>query len=58
MYSITLKSILNDVQPIKGFIYESVKYSKAVSDTIEAEVVPRAGFSSAVQRLWPSLSHL
>ena len=27
MYSITLKSILNNVQPIKGFVYESVRYS-------------------------------
>jgi transposase len=43
MYSITLKSILNNVQPVKGFVYESVKYSAAVADTIEAVVVARAG---------------
>ena len=34
MYSITLKSILNKVQPIKGFVYEQVSYSTAVSYTI------------------------
>ncbi len=43
MYSITLKSILNKVQPIKGFVYEQVSYSTAVSDTIEVVVVPRTG---------------
>jgi len=43
MYSITLKSILNKVQPIKGFIYDRVTYSTAVPDTIEAVVVPRVG---------------
>jgi len=43
MYSITLKSILNKVQPVKGFVYQSVRYSSPVPDTIEAEVVPRRG---------------
>ena len=43
MYSITLKSILNDVQPIKGFRYESVKYSQNAPDSIEVTVVPRIG---------------
>lgn len=43
MYSITLKSILNQVQPINGFVYQSVKYSKAMPDTIETAVVPRQG---------------
>jgi transposase len=43
MYCISLKSILNDVQPIKGFVYESVTYSKVVTDTIEVAVIPRAG---------------
>jgi len=42
MYSITLKSILNEVQPIKGFRYDSITYSKAVPDAIEVLVVPRA----------------
>lgn len=41
MYSITLKSVLNKVQPIKGFVYESVQYSKVHPDTIEAVVFPR-----------------
>ena len=31
MYSITLKSILNKVQPIKGFVYESVKNSPSTA---------------------------
>jgi hypothetical protein len=43
MYSITLKSIPNKVQPIKGFVYERVSYSTVVSDTIEVVVVPRTG---------------
>jgi len=43
MYCITLKSLLNKVQPIKGFRYESVSYSKIHPDTIEAAVVPREG---------------
>jgi transposase len=43
MYSITVKSILNKVQPIKGFTYESVKYGTVKPDSIEAVVVPRIG---------------
>jgi transposase len=43
MSSITLKSILNKVQPVKGFVYEAVRYSTAMSETIEATVVPRQG---------------
>ena len=43
MYSITLKSILNKVQPVKGFIYESVTYSQVMPDAIEATVVARQG---------------
>jgi transposase len=31
------------VQPIKGFVYESVRYSAALPDTIEVAVVPRQG---------------
>ena len=58
MYSITLKSILNDVQPIKGFVYESVSYSTAVVGTIEVVVVPQTGFPTSVQWLWSSRSHL
>jgi transposase len=43
MYSLTLKSILNKVQPIKGFVYETVQYSKVLKDAIEIAVVPRIG---------------
>jgi len=43
MYSITLKAILNHVQPIKGFVYESVNFSKVVPNRIEAVVFPRLG---------------
>jgi len=43
MYSVTLKAILNRVQPIKGFVYESVRFSQVVPDTIEVAVVPRVG---------------
>ena len=60
MYSITLKSILNDVQPIKGFVYESVIYSTAVVDTIEVVVVPRQGSQprcSGCGRAGPTYDH-
>ena len=43
MYSLTLKSLLNKVQPIKGFVYESVRFSPIVPDAIEVAVVPRVG---------------
>ena len=43
MYSITLKSILNKVQPIKGFVYESVRFSEQVKDGIEVLVASRGG---------------
>ena len=43
MYSLTLKAIFNRVQPIKGFVYESVRFSQVVTDTIEVAVVPREG---------------
>jgi len=60
MYSITLKSILNDVQPIKGFVYESVRYSGAISDAIEVAVVPREGSRarcSGCGRACPAYDH-
>jgi transposase len=60
MYSITLKSILNDVQPIKGFVYESVIYSTAVVGTIEVVVVPRQGSQprcSGCGRAGPTYDH-
>jgi len=41
MYSITLKSILYQVQPVKGFIYEAVRFSPDRPDLIEVAVVPR-----------------
>jgi transposase len=43
MYSLTLKALLNRVQPIKGFVYESVRFSTILADTIEVAVVPREG---------------
>lgn len=60
MYSITLKSILNDVQPIKGFVYESVKYSRTTPDTIEVAVTPREGSQarcSGCGRACPTYDH-
>ncbi len=60
MYSITLKSILNKVQPVKGFVYESVRYSTAVPDTIEAAVVARVGSQgrcSRCGRVCPTYDH-
>jgi len=61
MYSITLKSILNDVQPIKGFIYESVRYCRDLPDTIHVTVVPRVGSRarcSGCGRLCSTYDHL
>lgn len=43
MDSITLKALLNRVQPIKGFVYESVRFSKVAPDTLEVVVFPRLG---------------
>jgi transposase len=43
MRSVTLNAILNRVQPIKGFVYESVCFSKTMADTIEVVVFPRLG---------------
>ena len=40
---VSLKSILNRVQPIKGFVYESVRFSPTLEDTIEVTVMPREG---------------
>jgi transposase len=60
MYSITLKSILNKVQPVKGFVYQSVKYSAVQPDTIEAMVVPRQGSRaqcSGCGRACPTYDH-
>ena len=60
MYSITVKSILNKVQPIKGFRYDSVTYSTAVSDAIEVLVVPRVGSQprcSGCGRACPTYDH-
>ncbi len=61
MYSITLKSILNQVQPIKGFLYESVRFSPAIPDTIEVLVVPRLGSKAQCRgcgRPGPTYDHL
>jgi transposase len=60
MYSITLKSILNDVQPVKGFVYESVMYSEVMPDAIEVAVVPRQGSQarcSGCGRACPTYDH-
>jgi len=50
MHCITLKSILNEVQPIKGFVYESVRYSAVMPDAIEVAVVPRQGSRARCSR--------
>lgn len=60
MYSITLKSILNEVQPINGFVYESVSYSKVIQDAIEVAVVARQGSRarcSGCGRTCPTYDH-
>jgi transposase len=41
MYCTSLKTILRRAQPIKGFVYESVRLSKVLRDTIEVVVFPR-----------------
>jgi transposase len=50
MYCLTFKSVLNRVQPIKGFVYESVRYSQESPDAIEAAVVPRRGSKARCSR--------
>ena len=43
MHSVTLKTILNKVQPLKGFLYASVCFSQRVPYQIEAVVFSRLG---------------
>jgi transposase len=43
MHILTLKTILNRVQPLKGFVYEDIRFSQVEPDTIEVLVVPRVG---------------
>jgi len=50
MSLITLKSILNEVQPIKGFVYQSVRYSAVMPEAIEVAVVPRQGSRARCSR--------
>jgi transposase len=60
MYSITLKSILNQVQPIKGFVYKWVHYCPEYPDTIEVVVEPRQGSKaccSGCGRACPTYDH-
>ena len=42
MYQITVKSLLKDLHPIKGFVYASVRRDSFVEDVILAEVRARA----------------
>ena len=61
VYSLTLKSVLNRVQPIKSFVYESVRFSEVLPDTIEVAVVPRTGSKaqcSGCNRHGPTYDHL
>ena len=61
MYSLTLKALLNRVQPIKGFVYESVRFSTIQPDTIEVAVVSREGSRprcSGCDRHCPTYDHL
>jgi len=60
MYSTTLKTILNKVQPIKGFVYESVRFSPELPETIVATVVARTGSQarcSGCGRACPTYDH-
>lgn len=41
MHILTLKTLLNRVQPIKGFVYEDIRFSQIQSPTIEVLVVSR-----------------
>jgi transposase len=41
VYCISLKTILNVVHPIKGFVYESVRFSRRNPNALEALVLPR-----------------
>jgi transposase len=41
MCSITLKTILNEIHPINGFVYDRLRRSTVQQDTIEVMVLPR-----------------
>jgi transposase len=43
VHCLTLKTILNKVQPIKGYVYEAIGFSQTQRDVIEVLVVPRVG---------------
>jgi transposase len=43
MCGLTLKSVLNQAQPIKPFVYQQVRFSETEPGTIEVHVVPREG---------------
>lgn len=60
MHSLTLKTLLNRVQPIKGFVYESARFSNVVANTIEVVVFPRLGSKaqcSGCGRRCPTYDH-
>ena len=61
MYCITLKSVLNKAQPIKGFVYESVRWSEQAANTLEAVVFARLKSKaqcSGCGRKCPTYDHL
>lgn len=41
MHCLTVKTLFNRAQPIKGFVYTSIRFSNDKPDTIEATVFPR-----------------
>ena len=61
MYSTSLKTLLNRVQPVKGFVYESVRFSKEMPETLETVVFPRLGSQarcSGCGQACPTYDHL
>ena len=57
-----LKTVLNRVHPVKGFVYEKVRFSDlGVGDVIEVQLRPRKGsraWCSSCGRRGPTYDHL
>jgi len=61
MHNITLKTLLNRMHPLKGFVYTEVKESEFVDEVIEVSIRPRKGSQGCCGqcgRVGPAYDHL
>jgi transposase len=59
--NITIKTLLNDVHPIKGFCYHLVHWSSPISGVLTAQILSRKGsrgICSGCERPGPTYDHL